>query len=265
MVGDTILKKKRITIGILSLVVCLSGYFWMSHRQHQINKKDTTIPTLSQFVEGIEKITTKDAAGNVWIIDDTIATGSRLLYGFVVGVVIFTILGVLMGCYQPLSAFFLPPINFLSKIPPTAMLAVYFVLFGFETQLFVAMIALGIGPTLAMAVYDSVNKDVADHDIYKAYTLGASHMEVVFEVVFRQILPRIIQNIQLQIGPAMVFLIAAEWMVADIGFGYRLRIQSRLLNMNVVYLYLFGLGAGGFVFNWACVFSRRKLCKWFGE
>jgi len=194
MVGAAISKKKRIAIGILSLVVCLSGYFWMSHRQHQINKKDTTIPTLSQFGEGIEKVTTRDAAGNVWIIDDSLATGSRLLYGFIVGVIIFTILGVLMGCYQPLSAFFLPPINFLSKIPPTAMLAVYFVLFGIKTQLFVAIIALGIGPTLAMAIYDSVNKDVKDDAIYKAYTLGASHMEVVYEVVYKQILSRIIQN-----------------------------------------------------------------------
>jgi len=265
MVGAAISKKKRIAIGILSLVVCLSGYFWMSHRQHQINKKDTTIPTLSQFGEGIEKVTTRDAAGNVWIIDDSLATGSRLLYGFIVGVIIFTILGVLMGCYQPLSAFFLPPINFLSKIPPTAMLAVYFVLFGIETQLFVAIIALGIGPTLAMAIYDSVNKDVKDDAIYKAYTLGASHMEVVYEVVYKQILSRIIQNIQLQIGPAMVFLIAAEWMIADVGFGYRLRIQSRLLNMNVVYLYLFILGVAGFCFTSSCTLVRRKLCGWFGE
>jgi len=265
MVGDAISKKKRITIGILSCVICLSGYLWMSHKQHQINKKDTTLPTLSQFGEGIEKITTRDAAGDVWVIDDSIATGGRLIYGFAVGVIIFATLGVLMGCYQPMSAFFLPPINFLSKIPPTAMLAVYFVLFGIETQLFVAMIALGIGPTLAMSIYDSVNKDVKDHALYKAYTLGASHMEVVYEVVFKQILPRIIQNIQLQIGPAMVFLIAAEWMIADMGFGYRLRIQSRLLNMNVVYLYLCLLGLAGFGFTSAGTIVRRKLCGWFGE
>lgn len=265
MICDAISKKKRIIIGILSFIVCLGGYLLMSHRQHQINKKDTTIPNLSQFVEGIEKITTRDDAGRVWIIDDSIATGGRLIYGFSVGIIIFTIIGVLMGCYQPLSAFFLPPINFISKIPPTAMLAVYFVLFGLGTQLFVAFIALGIGPTLAMSIYSSVNKDVKDNAIYKAYTLGASHMEVVYEVVYKQILPRIIQNIELQIGPAMVFLIAAEWMIADVGFGYRLRIQSRLLNMNVVYLYLFVLGVAGFWFTWMCVFSRRKLCNWFGE
>ena len=145
------------------------------------------------------------------------------------------------------------------------MLAVYFVLFGIETQLYIAIIALGIAPTLAMSVYSAVNKDVTDHAIYKGYTLGASQMEIVYEVVYKQILPRIIQNIQLQIGPAMVFLIAAEWMMADTGFGYRLRIQSRLLNMNVVYLYLFTLGVAGFGMNWLLTIARRKCCPWFGE
>ena len=40
----------------------------------------------------------------------------------------------------------------------------------------------------------------------------------------------------------MVFLIAAEYVVGDVGIGYRIRIQSRILNMNVVYIYLIILG-----------------------
>ena len=122
------------------------------------------------------------------------------------------------------------------------MLAVYFVVFGMEAKLFVAMIALGIFPTLAQGIYQAAKKDVSDHAVFKAYTLGASQLEVIWNVVFQQVLPRIIENVRLQIGPAMVFLIAAEWLIADTGFGYRLRIQSRLLHMNVVYIYLSSSG-----------------------
>ena len=145
------------------------------------------------------------------------------------------------------------------------MLAVYFVLVGTELKMYVAMISLGIFPTLAQSVYQAAKKDVSDHAIYKAYTLGASHAETIWNVVFRQTLPRIIENVRLQIGPAMVFLLAAEWMVGGEGFGYRLKIHSRLQGMNVVYSYLIVLGATGLMLDWCLSRTRRRLCPWFGE
>ena len=85
----------------------------------------------------------------------------------------------------------------------------------------------------------------------------------MWEVVLRQILPRIIENARLQIGPAMIFLIAAEWALSDVGFGYTLRIQSRLQNMNIVFTYLAILAVAGLVIDWSLIWLRRWLCPWF--
>ena len=63
----------------------------------------------------------------------------------------------------------------------------------------------------------------------------------------------------------MVFLIAAEMLFASEGFGYTIRQQSRLVNMNVVYIYLAILGLSGLLFDWILVRLRRWLCPWFGE
>ena len=145
------------------------------------------------------------------------------------------------------------------------MLAVYFVLFGIQLKFFVAAVALGNLPTLAQAIFQAAKNDVTDHAIFKAYTLGASHLEVIWNVVVRQILPRIIETIRLQVGPAMVFLIAAELYLADVGFGYRLRMQSRIMHLNVVYIYLFILGTSGFLFDAVLTTLRKKLCPWFGD
>jgi len=131
--------------------------------------------------------------------------------------------------------------------------------------MFIAMIALGIFPTLAQSIYQAAKKDVSDHLVYKAYTLGASNGEVIYNVIFMQILPRIIESVRLQVGPALVFLIAAELLVADVGFGYRLRIQSRLLNMNVVYVYLVLLGIVFVLMDWSFRLIRRFVSPWFGE
>ena len=250
--------KRKFVLGLIGILLIIGIYSYISHSQHVINPHDTTIPNLSQIVEGVKKVCMPDNRGDIWIVADSMATAGRLFVGLSIGVVGAIILGMAMGCYTPLASMFMPVIVFVSKIPPTAMLAVYFVLFGMDFQLVVAIIALGVLPSLTVAVYSSVQKDVNENLIHKSYTLGASNLDVVEAVVFRQIFPRILQNIQLQIGPAMVFLIAVEWLVANIGFGYRLRMQSRLLNMNVVYVYLGLLGLAGFLIEYTLVILRRK-------
>lgn len=265
MIRNSIKFRWKVALGMTSAALLVMVYLWLSHRQHVFNPKDTTLPNLTQFVEGFKKITTPDGAGEVWLWNDIWATYSRLFIGLLVGVTVSLVIGIAMGCVAQIESFFLPPLSFFAKIPPTAMMAVYFVVFGTELKMFVAMISFGVTPTLAQAVYQSAKKDVTDHAVYKAYTLGASSCEVIWNVVVRQVLPRIIEAVRLQIGPAMVFLIAAEMMVASEGFGYRLRIQSRLLNMNVVYTYLLILGVSGFFIDWLLTFSRKKLCPWFGE
>ncbi len=280
MIRQPISTRTHILLGISSICLVVVLYSWLSFRQHQKNPKDTTIPNLSQFVDGWQQILIPDVrdgeaafrvgdlwppSSRIWLVHDMGVTYYRLFLGVLVGSLIALAIGMAMGCFAPAEAFFLPPLSLLAKIPPTAMLAVYFVLFGTELKMYVAMIALGIFPTLAQSIYQAAKKDVSQHAIYKAYTLGASHTETIWNVVFRQILPRIIENVRLQIGPAMVFLVAAEWMVGGEGFGYRLKIYSRLQGMNVVYSYLIVLGGTGLLIDWGLSTLRRKLCPWFGE
>jgi ABC-type nitrate/sulfonate/bicarbonate transport system permease component len=63
----------------------------------------------------------------------------------------------------------------------------------------------------------------------------------------------------------MVFLVAAEWALGEVGFGYRLKLQSRLTNMNVVYIYLMFLGLAGFAMDYVLIWIQRRLCPWFGR
>ena len=200
-----------------------------------------------------------------WLREDLAATLKRLTAGMATGVLLSASLGVLMGAYTPIEAFFVPPLQFLAKIPPTAMLAVFFVLVGTSFRMYVAIIAFGTLPTLALTVYQSARKDVPESLIFKAYTLGASHAELIWNVMYKQILPRLIDAVRLQLGPAMVLLVAAEWMVAGEGFGYRLRLFYQRTDMTVVYLYLVLLGLGGLITDYALIWFRRWLCPWFGE
>jgi len=61
----------------------------------------------------------------------------------------------------------------------------------------------------------------------------------------------------------MVYLIAAEMVVGDEGFGYRIRLQSRLLNMGVVYPYLAMLAMFGYVMDHGLRVLQRVTCPWY--
>lgn len=181
------------------------------------------------------------------------------------GCVLSIILGTLMGCYEWIAALLLPPLSFLAKVPGTAMLAVFFVIVGTGEGMFITMIGFGVLPTLTQAIYLSAKHDLHEEEIYKAYTLGASNIEVIWHVVFPQTLPKILENIRLQIGPAMVYLIAAEMLVGQVGMGYQIRMQQRLLNMNIVYDYLIILGATGLLMDRGMLSLRRWLCPWYSR
>jgi len=250
-------------LGVLSVLLLLGGYTYLAHRQSERNPDDTTIPRWTQLQKGFQStIEVNRRSGERWLVVDAAASGQRLFLGLAGGVVASLLLGLAMGCFAPVEAFLQPPLSLLAKVPPTAALAVFFVLVGTGNNMYVAMIAFGVLPTMTLTVHLAV-KEFPDELLYKAYTLGASHMEVVWTIMFRQVLPKFIDALRLSIGPAMVYLIAAEMVVGDVGFGYRIRLQSKLLNMSVVYPYLAILAGFGFGMDSLLRLLQRKMCPWY--
>ena len=105
MIGRPITRAKAVLLSVLSVLLLLAGYTWMSHRQHQVNPKDTTIPSWSQLAEGVKKFTQPDRKGERWVVEDSLATGERLALGLALGIVFGFLIGMLMGCIAPVEAF----------------------------------------------------------------------------------------------------------------------------------------------------------------
>ena len=252
-------------LGLLSVLLLAAFYTYLSYRQHVVNPLDKTVPTWSQLWDGVVRACSPDVEGEIWIWEDAKATSLRLLSGLFLASVIGVVLGLGMGCYAPVEAFFMPPLSFVAKIPPTAMVVIFLIMINEGLERFVAMLCFGLIPTLAQTVYAAVRDDVPDELLYKAHTLGASQAECIWDVIFKHILPKTLEAIRLLIGPAMVYIIAAEWMLADVGFGYRMKIIGRRLDMSVVFFYLVVLAMAGYLMDHAMIWLRRKLCPWYAE
>lgn len=284
-IKQPISQSRSIVLGVIGVLFLCVFYEFLSLYEYQINPQNTTTPNIKQLYNGFkeicaprnsnlksvfgledsEKITWWSSVKSAWIYKDLIETYGRLFTGLFLGCIISILVGVAMGCYESIAALFLPPLSLLAKVPGTALMTVFFAIFHTGETMFVSMIAFGVLPTLTQAIYLSAKHDVHEEGINKAATLGASLFEIIIDVVFRSILPKILENIRLQIGPAMVCLIAAEALAADVGMGYRVRQQGKMLQMAVVYDYLLVLGFTGLIMDKLMLELRRWACPWYSR
>jgi NitT/TauT family transport system permease protein len=287
--------KWKLVLMIASVFLVIAGYGLLSYRMHKKNPDITTIPNLSQYRQGLKTIVSKGDAEMTLddldfdipalempkrnryiskvvelldrlkgrpIVDDSIASLERFFLGLAVGLILSVILGILMGCFWWIEALFILPLTFFAAIPGTAMFAIYFAIIRTQMQLYIAMIAFGILPGIAQAVYLSVKKDIPLQYFLKARTLGLSTCEEIWEIAVKCTLPRILDALPLYIGLSMIFLIAAEMSCGGIGWGYRIRVSSKNLDMNVSYLYLICIACFVLLLKWLINFLNRKLHAW---
>jgi NitT/TauT family transport system permease protein len=255
-----------VVLGILGVAILLSAYGRLSSQQTKKNADQKVIPGWSDFKEGAARMLRpqggEESPRPSMLVTDVKATYWRLLLGLVVGVVMSILIGIAMGAYHWAESLLAPAIAFFAKIPPTAMLPIYFVLVGTDQKMFTAMVALGVFFSMAQAVYQAITNEVKDVLVDKAYTLGASDAEIIYEVIWKQVLPSVLDSIRLHVGPAMIFLLAAEMLVGGEGMGFRIRMESRVLNMSVVYIYLAILGITGLIADYLLLWIRQRLCPW---
>ena len=265
MIRQPIRPTTRVALGIGCALAAVLVYSLLSWQAHAENPNNTTVPNGVQLWEGVKEIFSENRSGEVVLWDDVIATGTRFAAGLAAGAALSFLVGIAMGSLTPVGAGLGPTLLFFGSIPPTAMLAVYYRVFGIGEALYIGLIALGVFPLLAGGLYKSVLTDVPDHAISKAYSLGASHAEVVWNVIVPQTLPRFLESLRLAAGLGMIFLIAAEWLLADCGFGHRLKLQNRIADMALAYPYLFLLGLFGLAVDRALLALRRRLAPWWEE
>jgi len=82
-------------------------------------------------------------------------------------------------------------------------------------------------------------------------------------VALPQMLPRLIDSLRMQLGPAWLFLIAAEAIASDSGLGYRIFLVRRYLAMDVILPYVAWITLLAFISDAALRFLQARAFPWF--
>lgn len=224
-------------LSILLFVVLVAAYLAASYYRHRENPQDNVMPTVSQMLDGIQRSAfERDRTGELRLWVDTLASARR--FGMALGVIFLAIpLGVGMGLFPYVEVLFHRFLVFFDKLPALSVLPILFIVFGLDELSKIALIVLGVFPTVALDAHLRA-KAIPQEQIHKAHTLGASEYEMAYRIVLPQIFPKMLDTIRLNLKAAMLLLIAGESLAATVGLGYRIFVVRRYVAMDMIIPYV---------------------------
>lgn len=257
-------RKLSIFLRVLPFVLLLSAYLVTAEVRYAENPDEKIVPTIGKMADAMsDKMLTRDVTTDTFLFwEDTKASLTRLLIGVFLATWVGFFLGLNMGMLSSVRDFFLPFITFVSFIPPLSILPILLIVLGVDEVAKIALIFIGTVFIISRDVYLAVMAIPTEMKV-KARTLGASSFGVTYRVVAPQILPRLIESVQLMLGSDWLFLIAAEYIGSVEGLGYRIFISMRYLGMNTIIPYVLWITFLAFSLNWVLSQLLKRRFGWY--
>ncbi len=243
-------------------VVC--AYLVASALRLADNPNDKLLPSLGSLAQAIVRIATEPdkRSGEIILWVDTWASLARFALGLAISTTMALVLGIANGLIPYVQRALAPFIAVLSMVPPMALLPILFIAFGLGEVSKVVLIVIGIAPIMCRDLALRV-AELPREQLIKAETLGASTWQIAIRVVLPQVLPRLIDAVRLSLGPAWLFLIAAEAIAATEGLGYRIFLVRRYLAMDVILPYVAWITLLAFLSDYALRLVQRRAFRWY--
>ena len=202
-----------------------------------------------------------DLLVNQSFIKDIGMTVWRVFGGFVLAALLAIPLGVLMGAYKPIEAFFEPFVSFARYLPASAFIPLLILWAGIGEAQKLSVIFIGSFFQLVLMMAVSVGNTRRDL-VEAAYTLGASDKGIVLRVLVPSSAPEIFETLRMVLGWAWTYVIVAELIGASSGIGHMITDSQALLATDQIIFGIIVIGVIGLVTDLAFKVGNRKLFPW---
>ncbi len=243
-------------------LICI--YMLSSDIRHKKNPSDKILPSITQMATAMKRAAFEQnkRTGEYQLWTDTAVSLKRIGIGLSASALCGLFLGLHLGLLPGIRKLLLPFTTFVSIIPPLAVLPILFVVFGVDELAKVILIFIGTFPMISRDIYLAVSR-IPEEQIIKSLTLGASQPAVAFRVIVPQIMPKLIDTIRINMGPAWLFLIASEAIAATSGLGYRVFLVRRYLAMDMIIPYVLWIVLIGLLIDWGLKSIVRYRYGWY--
>jgi NitT/TauT family transport system permease protein len=256
-------RANALLLGLAPLAAILLIYVSASIARLAANPTDKLLPSFAAISDVLTRyaLHVDPRTGDVLLWSDTLASLERLALGLGLATLIGLALGIALGVVPLVRATFGIVVAIIAVVPPMAILPILFIVFGLGETSKVALIVIGVTPYLVRDLAFQGQALPIEQNV-KAQTLGASTWQYVIRVALPQLLPRLIEGVRLSLGPAWLFLIAAEAIASENGLGYRIFLVRRYLAMDVILPYVAWITLIAFVSDLALAALSRKAFPW---
>ncbi len=249
---------------VLVIMMYIGGAYYLRYEEAHQNEEATAssklMPLPAEMWDGfVRSAFEEDRDGERRLVVDTTASLQR--FGLGIFFVSFgVIIGLFMGTFPVISALFYRFFVFFDKVPPLLLLPILFIIFDVGELSKVALVVLGVLPGVVLDAYQRT-KEIPREQIYKAQTLGASEWEIAWNIIFPQILPKMLGTLRLNFKAAWTYVIAGESIAAAAGIGYRIYVLRRYVAMDVIIPYVIWATLIMFALDYAFQWLERRY-KW---
>ncbi|MFM7706204.1 MAG: ABC transporter permease [Rubrivivax sp.] len=185
----------------------------------------------------------------------------RVLGGFVIAAVIALPLGVAMGAYKPVEAFFEPFVSFARYLPASAFIPLLILWAGIGEAQKLAVIFIGSFFQLVLMIAVIVGNTRRDL-VEAAYTLGAGDRSLVWRVMIPGAAPEIAETLRMVLGWAWTYVIVAELIGASSGIGHMITDSQALLATDQIIFGIIVIGLIGLASDLLFKAANRRLFPW---
>ena len=185
----------------------------------------------------------------------------RVVGGFVLAAIVAIPVGIAMGTYKPVEAFFEPFVSFARYLPASAFIPLLILWAGIgETQ---KLLVIFIGSVFQLVLMVAVAVGNTRRDLVEAaYTLGAQDWGIIRRVLLPSSAPDIAETLRLVLGWAWTYVIVAELIGSSSGIGHMITDSQALLNTGQIIFGIIIIGLIGLVSDFLFKAANRWLFPW---
>ncbi|NUP86712.1 MAG: ABC transporter permease [Burkholderiaceae bacterium] len=185
----------------------------------------------------------------------------RVLGGFVIAAALALPLGVAMGAYKPVEAFFEPFVSFARYLPASAFIPLLILWAGIGEAQKLAVIFIGSFFNLVLMIAVTVGETRRDL-VEAAYTLGVKDSGLVRRVLLPGAAPQIAETLRMVLGWAWTYVIVAELIGASSGIGHMITDSQALLATDQIIFGIIVIGLIGLASDLLFKALNRRLYPW---
>lgn len=194
-------------------------------------------------------------------LNDIFTSLYRVLGSFALACLLAIPLGILMGTFRRVEAFFNPLVSAFRYLPAPSFIPLLLMWFGAGEGQKLALLFLGVVWFLVTLIMDHA-KSVPSDFINTALTLGGNRTQILRTVIVPALLPNILTAMRQMLAVSWTYLVIAEIVAADSGIGAMMMRAKRFIHIDEIMAGIITIGILGLFLDMLLRWAHRTFFQY---